>query len=363
MSDISWVHDLDCPECNSSLVMCMECWQDLAGCECESTTIDLFCGDCLHEYSVDLVGLVNDDETIKEEMTYDEWYEKNKSHVNEPQPKGNAGAVSKYQNKCRHFFDPIELVDGYSVYPSSLANDRKDNEFTPDFGLYADFMWEPGWRNEYIVWPDFEIPDFASVAIEQIHSACERVVNGERVEIGCIGGHGRTGTIAACMAVTLSYMVGETPLSPSDARALVQREYCRHAIETDEQEWWVEYYSHTLYGDPVELRKKPECSYFSSGSKGSSYYSGDAEKHKNIMPYCSQREHYEMISAGADTCLQQIACEHWDEDLEDFYNKVPLDEDSPDGKVVPLDETRINNWRIMLKVKLQKYGTQTLEAK
>lgn len=348
----SWIHDLDCPQCNSSLVMCRECWQDLVGCQCEDSTVDLFCGDCLNEYTVELAEILEDEDDDMKGMTYEEWYEQNEAAVKGVKPKNNS---NQWHSKCRHFFEPIELVDGYKVYPSSLANDRTPQEMTPDFGLYADFMWEPGWRNEYIVWPDFEIPDFYDTAVEQIHSATERIVNGERVEIGCIGGHGRTGTIAACILVTLSAMFEETLITPTEAITFIRREYCRHAVETEEQEWWVEYYSHSLYGSPEELREKPKSKFNYSFKPSSTKADGN-----NYMPYCTEREHYEMIEAGADSCLQQLECEHWDNDYADWWNKVPLVDEAGESQI--LDKTRINNWRIMLQVKLQKYGTKNLEV-
>ncbi|HKE75437.1 MAG TPA: hypothetical protein VKB57_17570, partial [Acidimicrobiales bacterium] len=51
---------------------------------------------------------------------------------------------------------------------------------------------------------------------------------GERVEIGCLGGHGRTGTALACLAVLCGHRAG-------DAVAWVRAAYCPGAVETDEQ--------------------------------------------------------------------------------------------------------------------------------
>jgi protein-tyrosine phosphatase len=56
-----------------------------------------------------------------------------------------------------------------------------------------------------------------------------RARSGEAVEIGCLGGHGRTGTALACLAV-----LAGTP--PDDAVAWVRATYCEKAVETDAQE-------------------------------------------------------------------------------------------------------------------------------
>jgi protein-tyrosine phosphatase len=56
-----------------------------------------------------------------------------------------------------------------------------------------------------------------------------RADEGGAVEIGCLGGHGRTGTALACLAVL-------TGTPSADAVEWVRANYCREAIETDQQE-------------------------------------------------------------------------------------------------------------------------------
>jgi len=230
-------------------------------------------------------------------------------------------------SQCKHFFDPINLVEGFNVYPSSLANERTRGELKPDFGLYADFAWEPAWRNEYIVWPDYEIPDFPNVAVEQIQSAAARIFNGEIVEIGCIGGHGRTGTIAACLAVTLSDMASgsENRLDATAAIKRVREQYCVSALESREQEWWVELYTHKAYGSPQMLRAKP------------------VPPHSPLTfsaHICEQVDHYEMLEAGSDDCLVKTGCDFWEDDSFAWSNEVPSDE--------PLEPENITRWKLLL---------------
>ena len=56
----------------------------------------------------------------------------------------------------------------------------------------------------------------------------DRARAGEVVEVGCLGGHGRTGTALACLAVLAGHPA-------DDAVAWVRRTYCDRAVETDEQ--------------------------------------------------------------------------------------------------------------------------------
>jgi protein-tyrosine phosphatase len=52
---------------------------------------------------------------------------------------------------------------------------------------------------------------------------------GQHVEVGCLGGHGRTGTTHAYLAVL-------TGVAPGDGVAWVRENYCAKAVETSGQE-------------------------------------------------------------------------------------------------------------------------------
>ena len=57
--------------------------------------------------------------------------------------------------------------------------------------------WNPPWPHESIVWPDFGVPAEPGPVVASLQDALDRARSGERVEIGCLGGHGRTGTALA----------------------------------------------------------------------------------------------------------------------------------------------------------------------
>lgn len=80
-------------------------------------------------------------------------------------------------------------------------------------------------------WPDFWLPSNPGAAAEALREAWERA-EGERVEIACSGGRGRTGTALACMAVLDRVPAGE-------AVAYVREHYARHAVETPWQRRFV----------------------------------------------------------------------------------------------------------------------------
>ena len=67
-----------------------------------------------------------------------------------------------------------------------------------------------------------------------------RARSGDLVEVGCLGGHGRTGTALACLAVL-------TGAPPDGAVDWVRANYCPDAVETAEQRAFVESYGSLSY--------------------------------------------------------------------------------------------------------------------
>jgi hypothetical protein len=124
---------------------------------------------------------------------------------------------------------PVVLADGTQVVAVSFGGaDPYDRAVAPDFGLYLDERWHPPWPHERFDWPDFGVPSDPDVVVATLQALLERARKGEVVELGCYGGHGRTGTALAVLAVLTGH-------DPEDAVAWVRASYCERAIETDEQ--------------------------------------------------------------------------------------------------------------------------------
>ena len=136
----------------------------------------------------------------------------------------------------------VVFPDGSRVRAASIVDRRVDD---PDraYGLYADPCWEPTWPADVIAWRDFGLPENSEVAAQQIASAFSRARRGELVEVGCLGGSGRTGTVLACMAVLAG-------VPSSDAVAWVRAAYRPEAVETAEQEEWVRWFAQWSLADP-----------------------------------------------------------------------------------------------------------------
>jgi hypothetical protein len=119
----------------------------------------------------------------------------------------------------------VYLYDGWLPTNSIWTNDgtvvrqMEGEEADGDRGLEI--------RKMYVEWGDMRgIPGSTlAIVLKYIHEA---IVGGEDVEIACLGGHGRTGTLAA--AVCMMYGMGA-----KESIEYVRNTYCNDAIESVEQ--------------------------------------------------------------------------------------------------------------------------------
>src|SRR6185295_7175704 len=94
----------------------------------------------------------------------------------------------------------VAFPDGTRVRASSIS-ERCVHDSERAFGLYLDARWEPSWPATVIDWKDFGLPENPELAAQEIAEAFGRAGRDGLVEVGCLGGCGRTGTVLACMAV------------------------------------------------------------------------------------------------------------------------------------------------------------------
>ena len=90
----------------------------------------------------------------------------------------------------------------------------------------------PGWPYRRVGWPDFWVPLDRADALDALCEAYRRASHGERVEVACRGGVGRTGTALAALAVL-------DGLTPDEAVGWVRGAYHRRAVETPWQRRWL----------------------------------------------------------------------------------------------------------------------------
>lgn len=153
----------------------------------------------------------------------------------------------RFYSKCRHYNMPVNYPNGVKVYASSLHS-REMNEPSPDFALYLDYSWNPTGFSSSINWPDWGIPSDPKLAVQILADAYKKARDGKWVEVGCIGGHGRTGTVLACMGVLAGML-------PKEAINFIRTTYCDHAIESEDQEWFVYWMAAYVNGGMTPSRK------------------------------------------------------------------------------------------------------------
>ncbi len=122
----------------------------------------------------------------------------------------------------------ITLPSGAKVRGRRLV----DQVSPADFALVLAKGPVPAWPHRLIRWPDFGIPADREDALRALHEALGRARGGERVEVACRGGVGRTGTALAALGIL-------DGLTSAEALAWVRAGYHHRAVETPWQRRWL----------------------------------------------------------------------------------------------------------------------------
>lgn len=276
--------NIQCPDCRCNNTQCTECGNWTRKCEC-SELVEVWCSVCSIVFYADeedwddeddcvcdtrfTTSLICDECKVYRASINDPWYP---MYVDDEAPacvcnppkkwacdkcnverdlvtnqwKYAPGTSIKHFVKCRHYDVELKFPDGVSVYASS-RHDRSEADIAPDFGLYLDNYWYPPCPAYFIDWPDYGLPVRWEVAARCIIDTYKKASDGLWVEIGCIGGHGRTGTVLACMAVLAG-------MSHEEAINYVRSQYCNQAIECDDQEWYVEWFDKFVNGGTMMVK-------------------------------------------------------------------------------------------------------------
>ncbi|MFN8079943.1 MAG: protein-tyrosine phosphatase family protein [Kineosporiaceae bacterium] len=123
----------------------------------------------------------------------------------------------------------VTLPGGATVRGRSL---RRPPPSPADLTLMLAPADPPPWEHRRIRWPDFWLPTDRQDALAALTEALHRARNGQRIEVGCAGGIGRTGTALAALAVL-------DGLPAAEAVPWVRRAYHPRAVETPWQRWWI----------------------------------------------------------------------------------------------------------------------------
>ena len=126
----------------------------------------------------------------------------------------------------------LQLPSGRLLRGRALRNPASAQP-DPEFAVYLLGVPPPetDWESRWVRWPDFRLPTDRAAAAAAFGEAWSRAA-AERVEIGCGGGHGRTGTALACLAIL-------DGVPPRRAVAFVRAHYDARAVETPWQRRYV----------------------------------------------------------------------------------------------------------------------------
>ncbi len=162
---------------------------------------------------------------------------------------------------CNHWQHAVK-VGTFTVWASGIAGVKfatMDDSKIPDLGVYLDKAWSTafildtvsvgteiaGYSERHALF--LQWPDFKTISLERfqwvVETVAERVLDGQTVEIGCLGAHGRTGTLLAAVIAVVE------KLSAREAILAVRARHCEHAVETDAQQTMI----FDLLGEPVKL--------------------------------------------------------------------------------------------------------------
>lgn len=159
--------------------------------------------------------------------------------------------MAHHWGRCYEKHSALALGNGTLLGASCLQpRDGFDVYVGLDEGMerrHLAFPWQPASKVVEVKFPirDGGVPTDVAQFERMVRWLVERLGDGQRVHIGCIGGHGRTGML---MAAIVRVLHGDL-----DAGRWVRENYCKEAIETSAQ---VEFLRREYGITPVELRSR-----------------------------------------------------------------------------------------------------------
>jgi hypothetical protein len=153
-------------------------------------------------------------------------------------PDGEDASCTEADHQAGHLTYPLHrhrsavlLPDGTAITPVSFyGGDPYRRDEAPDYGLYLDRRWRPPWPHHHLDWPDNDVPSDQEEMLSGMRALLGRARAGQRVESGCLAGHGRTGTALATLVVLCGHPANQ-------AVAWVRANYCDRAVHARQEDF------------------------------------------------------------------------------------------------------------------------------
>ena len=206
-----------------------------------------------------------------------------------------------YTARCYTTHKPLRIItptDGkeYLIYGGSCSD-----PVVKDADIYVGF--EYGMKSSTNAYPwsggasftfhiqDGSVPSSLEDAKKLISYLAENLIAGKKVHIGCIGGHGRTGTILAAL---VTYMTGN-----KNSIEYVRTHYCQKAVESITQINWLNKH--------FDIEKaKPSKDYSAIGTSTKAWGSTPAGKGSGVSKNYSQLQASKEVGSTGYTLFETV---------------------------------------------------------
>lgn len=225
--------------------------------------------------------------------------------ANCPLTKWNPGfsstaSTTKYVPSCKHDRGKnslFKLTEDLSISLVSHRDVKYTSDEDVDLGVYLydswgrnhmmvsaglDVPWEDPLHTKAVMldWPDFGVYKDLPQLVVVINWTLDQIAQGKRVETACMGGHGRTGTMACCMLIA-----ADATVTPGEALERVRKDHCNKAVENDKQADMVAAFYKLFHSNELWRKSKTQRSLFNkqrkAGHKNYGSWSGGGKSGKN----------------------------------------------------------------------------------
>lgn len=141
-------------------------------------------------------------------------------------------SYSDYGQRCYHSHPPMQLPSTELIIHGGSCSSPAVKDADIYVGLCSsmrfterNWPWKKGYEVLFAI-PDMGVPAKPDEFKKLVAWVRRQLEEGKKVHVGCIGGHGRTGTFLSALVSTF----GE-----ADAITYVRKHYCKKAVESTEQ--------------------------------------------------------------------------------------------------------------------------------